>query len=102
MSEPYVISALCTPFVGMAVDRMGGRATLALVAPLILGAVHLGMGLTLLPAQFLLIGLGLVSSFSSNGSREVGGSREGEACLKRSGDQNRQLVDVAFESVSFP
>ena len=64
MSEPYVISALCTPFVGMAVDRMGGRATLALVAPLILGAVHLGMGLTLLPAQFLLIGLGLVSSFN--------------------------------------
>ena len=40
MSEPYVISALCTPPMGLFVDRFGGRALLVVVAPAILLAVH--------------------------------------------------------------
>jgi len=59
MSVPYVISAICTPIMGLIVDRYGGRANLVVVAPATLLAVHLSLALTSLPAASLLIGLGL-------------------------------------------
>jgi len=59
MSEPYIISAICTPVMGLVVDKVGGRALLVVVAPCLLLAVHLALALSSLPASFLLIGLGL-------------------------------------------
>ncbi|OQS05172.1 Major Facilitator Superfamily (MFS) [Thraustotheca clavata] len=46
MSVPYLISAILSPFMGYAVDRIGFRAGLALVASLLLTIVHLLLGST--------------------------------------------------------
>ncbi|RLN59538.1 hypothetical protein BBJ28_00021041 [Nothophytophthora sp. Chile5] len=46
MSVPYIISAAISPFLGFAVDHIGLRALLALVAPLALTMVHVMLGLT--------------------------------------------------------
>ncbi|CEG42787.1 major facilitator superfamily [Plasmopara halstedii] len=46
MSIPYIISAVISPFLGFAVDRIGLRAMLALVASLALTLVHILLGLT--------------------------------------------------------
>ncbi|OQR97464.1 Major Facilitator Superfamily (MFS) [Achlya hypogyna] len=46
MSVPYLISAILSPFMGYAVDRVGFRAALALVASLLLTVVHVLLGLT--------------------------------------------------------
>jgi MFS family permease len=59
MSEPYTLSALLTPLLGSGVDRWGGRSTLILVSASALVIVHLLLGLTQLPAEYVLLGLGL-------------------------------------------
>ncbi|RHY25826.1 hypothetical protein DYB32_008070, partial [Aphanomyces invadans] len=46
MSVPYLMSAVLSPFMGFAVDRVGCRAFLALAAALTLVVVHLLLGLT--------------------------------------------------------
>ncbi|RHZ21561.1 hypothetical protein DYB37_007906 [Aphanomyces astaci] len=46
MSVPYLMSAILSPFMGFAVDRVGCRAVLALAASLALIVVHLLLGLT--------------------------------------------------------
>ncbi|KAH9106702.1 hypothetical protein AeMF1_017761 [Aphanomyces euteiches] len=46
MSVPYLMSAILSPFMGFAVDRIGCRALLALLAALLLVVVHLLLGLT--------------------------------------------------------
>ncbi|RQM20235.1 hypothetical protein B5M09_001587 [Aphanomyces astaci] len=46
MSVPYLMSAILSPFMGFAVDRVGCRAVLALAASFALIVVHLLLGLT--------------------------------------------------------
>jgi MFS family permease len=56
MSIPYFLSALLSPFLGYIVDKIGLRAVIATVAPLILVTVHgtlaLGNGAPILPLVF--------------------------------------------------
>ena len=59
MSEPFSMSALLTPLLGLLVDRYGGRAALCLASAVALLLVHVGLALTTAPASLLLIGLGL-------------------------------------------
>ena len=40
MSIPYIISAVMSPVLGLAVDRFGCRAIIATIAPLLLVIVH--------------------------------------------------------------
>lgn len=46
MSTPYLMSAILSPVLGHVVDRIGMRALLAFIAPLLLTLVHLSLGLT--------------------------------------------------------
>lgn len=59
MSEPYMISAVLTPLLGLLVDRYGHRATMVVVSAGVLTLSHLLMALTALPAELLLLGIGL-------------------------------------------
>ena len=43
MSIPYMISAIASPFLGFAIDRLGGRALIAALCPIVLIAVHLAL-----------------------------------------------------------
>jgi len=44
MSIPYTISAVLSPFLGLAVDRFGRRAVVVTLAPVVLIGVHLSLG----------------------------------------------------------
>ena len=44
MSIPYTISAVLSPFLGLAVDRFGRRAVVIVLAPVVLIGVHLSLG----------------------------------------------------------
>lgn len=59
MSEPYILSAMLTPLLGATVDRLGGRASLALFSAALLAASHALLALSDFPAEALLLGLGL-------------------------------------------
>jgi MFS family permease len=56
MSIPYFLSAILSPFLGYIIDKIGRRAVIVSVAPLILVAVHgalaLGNGSPILPLVF--------------------------------------------------
>ena len=65
MSIPYLLSAILSPFLGGAVDRVGKRGWLALFAPSVLILVHLILGLTSLPPYFPLILQGVAYSVFS-------------------------------------
>uniref|UniRef100_I2CPB7 Lysosomal dipeptide transporter MFSD1 n=1 Tax=Nannochloropsis gaditana (strain CCMP526) TaxID=1093141 RepID=I2CPB7_NANGC len=63
MSIPYTISAVLSPFLGLAVDRFGRRAVIVTLAPLVLVGVHLSLAYwrSLSPAVPL-VGQGLAYS----------------------------------------
>ena len=62
MSVPYVISALLAPFLGLLVDRVGFRAGLALLAPLVLTIVHVLLAWSSMSVWFPLILQGIAYS----------------------------------------
>ncbi|DAZ98194.1 TPA: hypothetical protein N0F65_005326, partial [Lagenidium giganteum] len=55
MSVPFVISGVLSPVLGLAVDRFGHRATLAMVAPVALSMAHLLLGFTHVSAYVPLV-----------------------------------------------
>lgn len=59
MSIPYIISAVLSPVFGFCIDRVGLRAVIATIAPLILIAVHALLGFTTVSPVPLLVGQGL-------------------------------------------
>jgi MFS family permease len=59
MSEPYTMSALLSPVLGMFVDRYGGRVYHLFASQIALMLAHLLMGLTFVPAVLLLLGVGV-------------------------------------------
>ena len=64
MSIPYVISAVGTPFIGLAVDRFGGRALLAALCPLMLVIAHVLLGfVATLPPELPLVLQGVAFAF---------------------------------------
>ena len=64
MSIPYVISAVGTPFIGLAVDRFGGRALLAALCPLMLVVAHVLLGfVATLPPELPLVLQGVAFAF---------------------------------------
>jgi MFS family permease len=65
MGIPYTISACISPFLGYAVDRIGQRAMLAMLSPVVLVAVHLLLGFTKLSPIVPLLGLGFSFSICS-------------------------------------
>jgi MFS family permease len=62
MSIPYIMSAVLSPFLGALVDRIGRRAIIALLAPVVFIAVHLSLGLTDITPVLPLVGQGLAYS----------------------------------------
>ena len=59
MSEPYVMSAALTPVLGSLVDKCGYRADLVLLSAVCLLVTHLMLSFTMIPAEILLVGMGL-------------------------------------------
>jgi len=59
MSIPYLLSACLSPVLGFAVDKIGMRAVIASIAPLVLIAVHLTLGLSDGSPYLPLIGQGI-------------------------------------------
>lgn len=59
MSEPYLMSAILTPIIGATVDRYGRRADVVLLSGLCLLLTHLLFSFTSVPAEILLIGMGI-------------------------------------------
>ncbi|KAM3568591.1 hypothetical protein VYU27_009290 [Nannochloropsis oceanica] len=63
MSIPYTISAVLSPFLGLAVDRFGRRAVVIALAPVVLIGVHLSLAYwRWLPPSVPLVGQGLAYS----------------------------------------
>ena len=63
MSIPYMISAVASPFLGFAIDKLGGRALVAAVCPLVLIGAHLALAYDLQMAPILpLVGQGVAYS----------------------------------------
>ena len=64
MSVPYTISAIAAPFLGYAVDRVGRRAHLSMLAPLLLVIAHtlLGFGGPNIPPLVPMITMGTAYS----------------------------------------
>jgi nitrate/nitrite transporter NarK len=64
MMIPYTISAVASPFLGYVVDRFGGRAWLALIAPILLVSVHLlfAMGGSDISPVYGMAGMGIAYS----------------------------------------
>lgn len=62
MSIPYIISAIASPFLGYAVDRLGGRAIIATICPVVLIAVHSLLGYSGIAPTVPLVGQGLAYS----------------------------------------
>jgi MFS family permease len=62
MSIPYFMSAALSPFLGFLVDRVGNRAIIASVAPMMLLAVHATLGFTDGSPVLPLIGQGMAYS----------------------------------------
>ncbi len=62
MSIPYFMSAALSPVLGFVVDKVGRRAIIASLAPLMLIAVHLSLGFTSGSPVFPLIGQGIAYS----------------------------------------
>jgi MFS family permease len=59
MSIPYIISAICSPFLGKVVDNYGYRALIATCAPFLLIWVHLSLAITTITPEIPLAGQGL-------------------------------------------
>jgi MFS family permease len=59
MSIPYIISAVLSPFVGLAVDLYGFRAVIAALAPAMIVVVHLLLGYSKVDPVGPLVGQGL-------------------------------------------
>jgi len=59
MSIPYIISAVLSPPLGFIIDRIGLRAIIATIAPLILVIVHTLLGYSTISAVGPLVGQGL-------------------------------------------
>lgn len=59
MSIPYIISAVMSPILGFAVDKVGLRAIIASIAPMLLVVVHSLLGLTKVSPVGPLVGQGL-------------------------------------------
>lgn len=62
MSIPYAVSAVISPFLGHAVDRIGYRSQLVTISPLILVFVHVMLGFTKITPVFPLILQGVAFS----------------------------------------
>jgi len=62
MSIPYIISAVISPFLGFAIDRIGKRAILATAAPALLIIVHSLLAWTTVTPYVPLVGQGLAYS----------------------------------------
>ncbi len=59
MSIPYIISAVCSPFLGKVVDNFGYRALIATFAPFLLIWVHLSLAISTVTPEIPLAGQGL-------------------------------------------
>eukprot|EP00551_Chaetoceros_affinis_P008642 CAMPEP_0203682220 /NCGR_PEP_ID=MMETSP0090-20130426/45111_1 /ASSEMBLY_ACC=CAM_ASM_001088 /TAXON_ID=426623 /ORGANISM="Chaetoceros affinis, Strain CCMP159" /LENGTH=579 /DNA_ID=CAMNT_0050551047 /DNA_START=56 /DNA_END=1795 /DNA_ORIENTATION=+ len=63
MSIPYILSAILSPFFGHIVDKVGFRALIACLAPVLLIFVHLSLALTDSSPVIPLLGQGLAYTF---------------------------------------
>jgi len=74
MSIPYFMSAALSPFLGFAVDRIGYRALIASLAPVLLCAVHLTLAYTDGSPVLPLVGQVSAERGTTHGGKEHGRS----------------------------